>query len=520
MSQYDIYNIFDMASSYMRPSEEQHVTEVVLHEAVIPVIFVPGVMGSNLKNSKEGGKWRMDNTWSVLGWVSKSAEDRKEILNPAHTEVDPDGKPPEGIRRRYVDFKSRRVIPGDALAKARGWGEVGNMSYGDFLVWLENQLTIDDDAEFDTMQTELTDYYRIVRQLPEAEAESRARANIQTLGRFNFPVHACGYNWLQSNKDSAATLAQRVDEIITGYQEARMTCNSAILVTHSMGGLVARHYSEVDGGKDNLLGIVHGVMPTTGAGVFYRRMKCGTEGSWATSQVLGDDGEEMTAVLAQAPGPLQLVPAPQYGRGWLRVVKDGQTEISLPTSDDPYTEIYLEREQWWGMMEPELAMPGLESSQENRRRKLDNTWSSYFDIMSYQVKSFHEAIKEQFNPNTYLFYSNSDNHMSYGTVCWRGEDITDRHLRYRAVMKHNQIGDQRTIQEIEAQSNRQIYHRYTISEPDEPGDGTVPVRSGSTGTEQARDSLAVLTGHEPAYNDVYARWFTLGSILEIAATWS
>ena len=116
MSQYDIYNIFDMASSYMRPSEEQHVTEVVLHEAVIPVIFVPGVMGSNLKNSKEGGKWRMDNTWSVLGWVSKSAEDRKEILNPAHTEVDPDGKPPEGIRRRYVDFKSRRVIPGDALA--------------------------------------------------------------------------------------------------------------------------------------------------------------------------------------------------------------------------------------------------------------------------------------------------------------------------------------------------------------------------------------------------------------------
>ena len=29
MSQYDIYNIFDMASSYMRPSEEQHVTEVV-----------------------------------------------------------------------------------------------------------------------------------------------------------------------------------------------------------------------------------------------------------------------------------------------------------------------------------------------------------------------------------------------------------------------------------------------------------------------------------------------------------
>ncbi|MGM0952148.1 MAG: esterase/lipase family protein [Pseudomonadota bacterium] len=520
MSQYDIYNIFDMASSYMRPSEEQHVTEVVVHEAVIPVIFVPGVMGSNIVNTVDGGGWRVDSAFSVASWITKGAETRKRILNPSHTEIDPEGEVPEGITRRYVDFATRERIPGDYLAKARGWGEVGKMSYGDFLVWLENQLNIDDDADFDTLQTDLTDYYKIVRQLPEAEAEARVRANVHTLGRFNFPVHACGYNWLQSNKDSAATLARRVKDIIAGYQAARMACHSAILVTHSMGGLVARCYSEVDGGKGDLLGIVHGVMPTTGAGVFYRRMKCGTEGSWATSQVLGADGEEMTAVLAQAPGPLQLVPTSQYGRGWLRIETEGQPDISLPTSDDPYTEIYLEREKWWGMMEPEMAMPELETRSSDRQQKLGATWNFYQKIMLDKVKPFHQDLTNKFNSTTYLFYSDSEEYKSYGTVYWQGEDISNRHLRHRAVMRHNQMGTQRTIQEMDVHNNRQVYQRYTVSEPDEPGDGTVPARSGSIGSRQAKESLTVATGHEPAYNDTYARWFTLGSILEIASTWS
>lgn len=520
MSQYDIYNIFDMASSYMRPSEEQHVTEVVLHEAVIPVIFVPGVMGSNLKNNEQGGEWLANSGFSLVGWMFKDAEQRKSILNPTQTQVNPGGDTPEGIKRRYIDYQTRRFIPEESLAKARGWGEVGKMSYGDFLVWLENQLNIDDDAEFEVMRKDLAAYYKIVRQLPEAEAESRANANIETLGRFNFPVHACGYNWLQSNKDSAATLSQRVEDIITGYQAARMDCHNAILVTHSMGGLVARYYSEVDGGKNSLLGIVHGVMPTVGAGVFYRRMKCGTEGDWKASQVLGEDGEEMTAVLAQAPGPLQLVPTPQYGSGWLRIEPEGQPNFALPSGDDPYTEIYLEREKWWGMMEPDLAMPELETESPDRQQKLEAKWNSYQNIIVDKVKPFHQDLTNKFNADTYLFYSDSEDHKSYGTIYWRGEDISDRHLRHRAVLKNNQIGTKRTTQEFDAHRSRQVYQRYTVSEPDEPGDGTVPARSGSIGTEGAKDSLIVATAHEPAYNEAYARWFTLGSILEIARAWS
>lgn len=524
MSQYDIYDIYDMATSFMRPSEEQHVTEVVVHEGVIPIIFVPGVMGSNLRNTEQDGGWLVNDSSSLANWIFKDAEQRKTILNPTQTEVDPEGEPPEGIARRYIDRKSGDTIPPQVLAEERGWGEVAKMSYGDFLVWLENELNIDDDGEFDALQSRLADYYRRISGLSVEAAESRAEANVHTLGRFNFPVHACGYNWLQSNSDSAAALAQRVDEIIAGYRKARMTCRQAILITHSMGGLVARYYSEVSGGNADLLGIVHGVMPTTGAAVFYRRMKSGTESqafspsSWATSQVLGASSREMTAVLAQAPGPLQLVPTPEYGNGWLRIEKPGEPALTLPTSNDPYTDIYLERDHWWGMMDEALAMPELGLGAPERQGKLNEAWEAYSRIVNLSVKTFHSGLSEQFHANTYLFYSDSDAHPSYGAVTWHGREASYGSDTLMSARMMDQYGERRMITERDSRGRPRIY-QYTISDADEPGDGTVPVRSGSAGVAQARESLAVATEHEPAYNQEAARWFTLASLLEIAEQW-
>lgn len=510
MNQYDIYNIFDRAFSYMRPSEERHVTEVVVHEGVIPIIFVPGVMGSNLKNTVEGGEWRVDSFWSVLGWLFKSAADRKILLNPAETEVDPEGKPPEGITNRYVD-ENGRTIPPEELARARGWGEVSRMSYGDFLVWLENQLNIDDNAAFEDLESRLSHHYRHFSGQSAEAASARAEADVRTLGRFNFPVHACGYNWLQSNTDSAATLGDRVNEIIEGYRRARMRCDRAILVTHSMGGLVARYYSEVDGGNEHLLGIVHGVMPTTGAAVFYRRMKCGADGGWATRQVLGASAREMTAVLAQAPGPLQLVPTPEYGRGWFRIEKDGRQIVSLPTGNDPYTEIYLERDHWWGMMEPVLAVPEVNGWSNNNNGRVEEAWTVYQNLILDRVQPFHNALTDRFNSATYLFYADSSEHMSYGTVSWQGRAMNGGSGTLMTDRILDRYDEHRVIREDE------MLYYYTMSEPDEAGDGTVPARSGGTGTDSAQASLAISTSHESAYDQESARLFTLGAILALAA---
>ena len=61
---------------------------------------------------------------------------------------------------------------------------------------------------------------------------------------------------------------------------------------------------------------------------------------------------------------------------------------------------------------------------------------------------------------------------------------------------------------------------YTVSQPDEPGDGTVPHRSGIAPKLHVRSLLQVNTGHEPAY---YAgadiervRQFTVRAIVKIA----
>lgn len=54
------------------------------------------------------------------------------------------------------------------------------------------------------------------------------------------PVHAVGYNWLQSNKTSAEHVAREIDRILAYYRSRNRDAEQVILVTHSMGGLVAR----------------------------------------------------------------------------------------------------------------------------------------------------------------------------------------------------------------------------------------------------------------------------------------
>ena len=64
-----------------------------------------------------------------------------------------------------------------------------------------------------------------------------------------FPVYACGYNWLRSNLVSAKRLAERIDKVIKDNNSKSSTCDQVILITHSMGGLVARACTELLGAQ-------------------------------------------------------------------------------------------------------------------------------------------------------------------------------------------------------------------------------------------------------------------------------
>ena len=502
--------------SVLSPPDDTFALVYVIPTRIIPVIFVPGVMGSNLKPRGEGERWRMDSKLTASPWIWADAKERKKSLRPEAMVVDDDGKVP-------TDMK----LPAEEL-KRRGWGEIAAMSYGAALRWLEEHLN-DFGSYHNGQRTQLRREALGAQVGEQLLSEDEVRLSY----RYRFPVHAFGYNWLDDNAKSAQALGRRIDEIIERYNHREMShgcplarCEKVILVTHSMGGLVARHCSEVLGYRDKIYGIVHGVMPATGAAAVYRRMKAGTEGSWGVAQVLGADAAEVTAVLSSAPGPLQLLPSPEYGNGWLRI-RAGAQEQALPQQGDPYGEIYTVRGAWWGLCDEELINPlNEEKDPQQRKRQMEADWADFVRYIG-RAKQFHQDIARRYHPHTHAFCGASPEHKAYGTVSWArptAEGVSAeqwmqaRLARRLGLREFSKTEDTRTV----LHPRSRIPAAFTISAPDEAGDGTVPARSGLAPKPHCQSFLRVPVEHEPAYNpeagpaSVQALRFTLRAIVRIA----
>ncbi|WP_368267330.1 esterase/lipase family protein, partial [Escherichia coli] len=247
--------------------------------------------------------------------------------------------------------------------KDRGWGEVANASYGSFLDVLQTALYRDKPTK---KGETLSATYQQLLDVPlglEYGPDSLDEEYLEVIRLYQFPVHVVGYNWLGSNMLSAIRLQEQIKKIVGGYQKRGMKCHKVILVTHSMGGLVARYFSECLSGNTDVYGIVHGVLPSIGAAATYTRMKRGTENpesnpeGYVISHILGRNAAEMVAVFSQSPGPMELLPMNDYGEEWLNIVdRDGST-LTLPKNlpikegiapeERTYAELYLNRENWW-----------------------------------------------------------------------------------------------------------------------------------------------------------------------------
>ena len=502
----------------MSPPDNSFGKCYMVPDRVVPVIFVPGVMGSNLIGSGKnngGKKWLLDSNGSMAVWLGRGVKSRKKILRPDAMKVHDGGKLPEGT-----------ALPNEELSR-RKWGEVGAMSYAEFLVWLENALNdFDDCKNGQRMQLMGMDLGAAIGE------QAPTKDEIGLTYRYRFPVYACGYNWLDSNATSAKRLGERIDEVIARYRQERKKVEKVIVVTHSMGGLVARHCSEALGYSDKILGIVHGVMPAIGAAAVYRRFKSGTEGDYITSEVLGNDAAEMTAVLSSAPGPMQLLPTPDYGNGWLKI-RDGRTEYSFPQNGDPYGEIYTVRGKWWSMCDDELMNPLNRSRNPKKRQvQMDADWQAYEMTIDQDVKTFHRRIDNRYHPHTHAFFGSHADHLAYGTVSWQrvaGPGVL-RNRRETDVLNAysvdpDEIKRQRSVRAPFVDNGnfaRSEYQMYSISEPDEDGDGTVPHRSGASPKAHCKSFLQVNVEHEPAYkasngsDNHRACLFALRAIVRIA----
>jgi pimeloyl-ACP methyl ester carboxylesterase len=469
-------------------------------DRVIPVIFVPGVMGSNLKSSDGDPVWSVNSGVGVAKeWVLAGPKIRKEKLNPATTMVDDGGDIPTGTAQSEVELRRR------------GWGSVAKASYGTFLTFLENALN--DVSECKSgLRAQLT--RDLVADAPGVKVLSREEVALSY--KYYMPVHAVGYNWLQSNTDSAKHLADKIREFTDYYKKQNKLCEKVIIVTHSMGGLVARYCSEVGGHRDSILGIVHGVMPTTGAATAYKRVKAGTEG--IAGPVLGPNSASVTPVFAQSPGPLQLLPSVEYGMGWLKI-RDGQNLTSLPVAD-PYAEIYLQRGKWWSLIDDKSMNP-----LDPEKKTIDADWEAYENMIIKKVRTFHRNICGKFHHTTYVFYGDDALHKTWGDVVWRRrlppgglfktqlppmEDLMNRRPLQNsgtgALAFGNVLNGWPTREEL------------VLQEPIENGDGTVPVRSGRApaGRSGVRACVAFpAIEHEAAYKNRPQQLFALWAITRI-----
>ncbi|SAK64758.1 esterase/lipase family protein [Caballeronia ptereochthonis] len=491
-------------SSTTSAPDESTAVCYMIPDRVIPIIFVPGVMGSHLiatgadNPNEDEPVWLCNSPLRVAtAWMFRGAETRKQKLDPDATGVYDGGKIPSGTP--HTEEELRR----------RGWGTVGKMSYGSFLVWLENALNDSEHAHEGTRA-------RLMEGTPDVGQLTYDEVALSY--RYQLPVHAVGYNWLKSNADSALQLHEKIEEFKDFYKQRNLICEKVIMVTHSMGGLVARHYSEAKGYGDNALGIVHGVMPATGAAAAYKRVKSGTEG-FLTGKVLGPDAATMTAVFAQSPGPLQLLPSVDYGMGWLKI-SDGKNLMTFPKTS-PYREIYLARGKWWGLADERLINPA-----DQKKVGLDQGWGRYAELILNIVMPFHDQISLKYHRSTYAFYGDDEKFKTWGTVTWKRKASSFWRDRSYSMVPLSDVQNSKLMKDsgtgeitLEGQDGHWwSSDSFQLQCAEETGDGTVPALSGRAPGGQSGVSVCkAYSGidHEGAYKNKVQQLFTVWALVKI-----
>lgn len=548
----------------------------MLPKRVLPIIFLPGIMGSNLRMSAERQKelkqkdniaWRPD----ALGVsnISKNAKspprDRQLRLDPLQTTVDiydPSGPSDVSGDGRHGNVTLREnfdspLMSSDPVgmpngrtavqkARARGWGEVFFKSYGELLQHLEARLN--NTFSEGKLQPAWRDVVAVNPQawnsdpkLPQQALTEEELKKVAT-GCW-FPVYAFGYNWLQSNGDSAQIIAARINQVIGALNGSGYECNQVIVVTHSMGGLVGRAlvHPKIGNLQDKVLGVVHGVMPAIGAPAAYKRMRAGFEdpGLMHTSpsvieasivaKVLGNYGDEVTAVLANAPGGLELLPSEAYGNGWLRVRHNGHDLEAWPKQGDPYKEIYKVSGKWYALFREDWINPS--KSTEKKGGGTFKRTCEYLDM----AQGFHRQIAGTYHPNSYAHYGADSRQQSFGEVVWDIRNCTNpTGWQNWPIVNDTRQGElELTLWDPDGVNNIGALPfadsapgpvHATLLPPSAPGDQTVPARSADDQLHSGKfKGIFRQTGyeHQSSYKDPRAIASTLYSIVRIAqqANW-
>jgi hypothetical protein len=561
---YDANGIPTSDVPFTPKSHTQRYAVIVPPSKVIPVVFLPGIMGSNLQlkrlpdgfetkrytttRGREGWgerAWRPDDGFDFMArrfWPLDAAE-RRALLDPNNTTVDDSADIPAELLDAFTFDSAADGADRAALGnlrrngfiqemKRRGWGSVMVSSYGPLLAYLErnlNQMFHRGDLGW-FWSTSIVD--RVDRGWGITKGhKALTKDDVKKAARYWLPVHAVGYNWLQSNRDSALEVAKKIRAFIDHYKAMQYECDQVILVTHSMGGLVARAvvHPGIGGMQGEVLGVIHGVMPTHGAPAAYRRCRAGFEGAGltgkdaATAHILGRDGPEVAAVFSNSPGALQLLPSKLYGPNWLRVVdKKGKVMMSLPQASpdgpaDPYKQIYEKRDEWWRLMNPAWVSPGKSAKPSDAKL----SWSTYRENLD-EAALFHGNLGSSHHPHTFVQYGvDRDHHRAFETVTWEfnsDDQVVGDPMRSTKYVD----GARGTVILLDVVSESTVAPQFRVSDRrDKAGDGTVPMRSAGS----LNDSVEVVAeqvdyDHQGSYGNARVQEFTVYGVVRLIAQYA
>ena len=392
-------------------------------DVTVPVILLPGIMGSRLRQSGGDMAWDPDSTvfmarrylWNAgtgsRPWggavndarVAEAAAARKDLL------VGPSFD--EGYLQP-AEYDPLSGLTSDQIL--HNWGSVVQMAY------------------LPTLQHISQGSFRL-------QLETAIRQRNPSFSLVRMPVYACGYNWSASNEASGRYAARKISRWVEAERqwasENGAQCPGAILVTHSMGGFVARAACLQGGAAGDVFAVLSTVMPTDGAAAAYKRFHFGFErpgalGAMATYLVLGRDGALVTALLGHMPGAQELLPNKRYrdnagNTKWLailnpernavgRFISGDAPHLELPNSN-PYTEIYRQRDRMYRAANPEWLFPEARGAANPRVDPFDA-----FVVQNRVAEGWHDAITTSgdFHEVTYICHSTDAGHPTYDRVDW------------------------------------------------------------------------------------------------------
>ncbi len=468
-------------------------TQIQVKKASVPLVLVPGIMGSRLERSNGSFVWDPNSKGGMMAnYLYRGGATRKKTLidnpNPQGTRrvmavrngSDPSSfkntllaawvkKPwigatevhlpqwtwlPDPIAKLQGEARANAMA---SLAAEQGWMEVAWGFYGKFLLEL---------------------------------AETRFQ---QFKWIFHHPVYAVGYDWVDDNRNAGQSLTERIEKIMQKEVSYGRDCKKVIVISHSMGGLVTRA-SVVPGiakscSKANVLGVVHGAQPASGAPAAYRRMRAGfestpTQGAVAATEgyflqhIMGVNSSQVVPVLGGCIGGLELLPTQNYRRrhngkeypNWLfQIEQDGTLGEGLPKRGDPYGEIYTEDKDFLRLVyDPQLldpdAKPVVKKTGHSDPGQQDQ---SAYALNIGAAKKFHHDLDNKAHGATFIAWGENAGLATFNDI----------EYRFRSIIAPGDVGSGSDLDPSPPDGSQPSY--FTVSGPHGIGDQTVPEESGS-----------------------------------------